>query len=247
METTDWYSSWFDTHYYHTLYKHRDEEEAELFIRQLMSYLQLPMEAEVLDLACGKGRHALMLNRLGYRVTGADLSENSINAARQFENDRLQFVVHDMRDPLELNRFDAVLNLFTSFGYFDNKEDNCRVMQVVGTMLQPNGIFVIDFMNTHKVVRELVAHEEKTIDGIHFGIKRWVEGSHILKTIQIHEPGKTLAFTEQVQALTLDDFQELFSAGGFELIRTFGDFDLSDFNPEQSDRLILIARKNQWK
>src|SRR6478736_3856513 len=76
----NWFASWFDTPYYHILYKDRDEEEAEFFMDNLVHYLNLPEEAKILDLACGKGRHAFHLIQLGFDVTGADLSVNSIRS-----------------------------------------------------------------------------------------------------------------------------------------------------------------------
>ncbi|MFN3940966.1 MAG: YkgJ family cysteine cluster protein, partial [Chitinophagales bacterium] len=82
-----------------------------------------PAVSKILDLACGKGRHSIYLNQLGYDVTGADLSENSIKEASKFANEKLHFKVHDMRIPFE-EKYDAIFNLFTSFGYFENDADN---------------------------------------------------------------------------------------------------------------------------
>ena len=115
MQTTDWFSSWFNTPYYHILYKDRNEEDARVFIQHITQFLKLSKDRHILDLPCGKGRHSVYLNSLGYRVTGGDLSEQSIAYAKQFENDRLQFRVKDMRVPFLL-KYDAVFNLFTSLG-----------------------------------------------------------------------------------------------------------------------------------
>jgi len=79
--TQNWFASWFDTPYYHILYKERNYREAQIFMDNLTHYLNLPEKAKVLDLACGKGRHAIYLNQLGFEVIGADLSENSIAEA----------------------------------------------------------------------------------------------------------------------------------------------------------------------
>ena len=91
-----WYSSWFDSPYYHILYRDRDCKEAENFMDHLTRFLELPKNGEILDLACGKGRHSIYLNKLGYSVIGADLSAASILHAKQFENETLQFIEHDM-------------------------------------------------------------------------------------------------------------------------------------------------------
>ncbi|HRN98840.1 MAG TPA: methyltransferase domain-containing protein, partial [Flavobacterium sp.] len=127
---SQWYASWFDTPYYHILYKDRDYHEAQLFMDNLTGYLNLPEKAKILDLACGKGRHSVYLNQLGFDVTGADLSANSIAQASQHQNPTLHFKVHDMREPFE-EKFDAVFNLFTSFGYFDDDNDNLRTLKAI--------------------------------------------------------------------------------------------------------------------
>ena len=72
MEKSDWFTSWFNTSYYHTLYKDRNDEDAQLFMKNITSFLNLPKTNHILDLPCGKGRHAVFLNSLGYKVTGAD-------------------------------------------------------------------------------------------------------------------------------------------------------------------------------
>jgi 2-polyprenyl-3-methyl-5-hydroxy-6-metoxy-1,4-benzoquinol methylase len=99
MKTQDWYSEWFNTPYYHILYKERNDKDAELFMKNMTSFLNLPKSAHILDLPCGKGRHSVYLNSLGYEVTGGDLAENSIESAKKFENDTLKFIVQDMRCP----------------------------------------------------------------------------------------------------------------------------------------------------
>lgn len=124
----EWFQHWFDTKYYHILYQDRNDEEAHLFMKNLTSFLDLKEDNKVLDLPCGKGRHSKFLNSLGYDVIGADLSQNSIAFAKQFENDSLHFEVHDMREPFQ-TKFDAILNLFTSFGYFDEEQSNIEVLE----------------------------------------------------------------------------------------------------------------------
>ena len=88
-----WYASWFDTPFYHILYQDRDEKEAALLINHLLTHLELSPPAKILDLACGKGRHSRYLNHLGYDVVGLDLSQQSIDYAKQYENDSLHYSV----------------------------------------------------------------------------------------------------------------------------------------------------------
>lgn len=243
MEKSNWFASWFDTDYYHTLYKNRDNKEAERFIGNLVEFVNLPPQSKVLDLACGKGRHSMTLYTHGFKVLGVDLSPHSIDFAEYFSNEFLQFKVHDMREVIENEKFDAVFNLFTSFGYFDSSEDNTRVLNSVNEMLNKDGILVIDFMNAAKVVANLVKEETKTVDGITFNITRDYDGNHIFKNIQFIADEENHNYTERVQALKIQDFESLLQHCGFNLISIFGNFELDKFDEINSDRLILVARK----
>ncbi|WP_306352775.1 SAM-dependent methyltransferase [Flavobacterium sp. '19STA2R22 D10 B1'] len=240
-EIKNWYASWFDTPYYHILYKDRDYAEAQLFIDNIAHYLNLPENAKILDLACGKGRHSIYLNQLGYDVTGADLSENSIKEASKSANDTLHFKVHDMRVPFE-EKFDAILNLFTSFGYFENDDDNLTTLKAIKESLTEYGFAVIDFMNVNRVINNLVPTEVKTVDGIDFHIKRYEKDGHIIKEIDFNDKGEDYHFTEKVKALTLQDFENIMAEAEIDLLDIFGDYKLKKFHKEDSERLIMIFK-----
>jgi SAM-dependent methyltransferase len=240
-ETNSWFASWFDTPYYHILYKDRDYEEAQLFMDNLTQYLNLPDDAKILDLACGKGRHSIYLNTLGYDVTGADLSENSIAEAAKNNSKTLHFEVHDMREPFE-QKFDAIFNLFTSFGYFENDADNVKTLKAICESLTEYGFGVIDFMNVKHVIDNLVPEETKTVEGIDFHIKRYVKDNHIYKEIDFEDDGEHYHFTEKVQALTLEDFEAMMEEAGIHLLDIFGDYKLRKFYKNESERLILIFK-----
>lgn len=242
-DSQEWFAEWFDTPYYHTLYKHRDFNEAERFITNLLDYLGLPEGANCLDLACGKGRHSVFLNKKGLKVTGVDLSANSIKSAKEFETADLRFDVHDMRNVYEEEAYDAIFNLFTSFGYFDSDQDNLRVLRSMHSMLKKDGVLVIDFMNVHKTISNLVNKESKEIDGINFKIERSYDGSHIYKRIQFTDHGVDYKFQERVQGLEREKFIELFDETGFVVEDVFGNFSLEPFDLNTSDRLIFICKK----
>ena len=240
-DNQNWYSSWFDTPYYHILYKDRNYREAQIFMDNLTHYLNLPEKANVLDLACGKGRHSIYLNQLGYDVLGADLSENSIAEASKNSNETLHFKVHDMREPFE-EKFDAIFNLFTSFGYFESDDDNLTTLKAIKESLSEYGFAVIDFMNVANVIENLVPEEVKTVDEIDFHIKRYVEDGHIFKEIDFEDKGRKYHFTEKVKALTLKDFQDLMDEAGIFLLDIFGDYKLKKFHKTESERLIMIFK-----
>lgn len=243
LSVHDWFATWFNSPYYHTLYKNRDEVEAERFTDRLTSHLNLSHGARVLDLACGKGRHSLHLRKNGFDVVGIDLATESIEEAKQLECDGLEFFVHDMRSLYWTEHFDLVVNLFTSFGYFHNKEDDQKTISSVADALKFGGIFVLDFMNVVRVIENLVDYEERAIDGVRFEITRAVEDGMIIKRIHVIDGEVELDFEERVDVLRLDDFVAYFKTAGLELIDTFGDYNLNPFDAEHSDRLILIAKK----
>lgn len=240
-EKNTWFASWFDSPYYHILYKDRDYAEAQVFMDNITQYLNLPDDAKILDLACGKGRHSIYLNELGYDVTGADLSENSIAEASKHSNEKLHFEVHDMRVPFE-QKFDAVFNLFTSFGYFENDADNLTTLKAIQESLSEYGFAVIDFMNVQHVIENLVPEEVKTVEGIDFHIKRYVIDNHIYKEIDFEDNGEKFHFTEKVQALTLQDFEGMMEEAGIYLLDTFGDYKLKKFFKNESERLIMVFK-----
>jgi SAM-dependent methyltransferase len=243
MNNKEWFVEWFDSPYYHILYKDRNHEEAANFISKLMAYLSPETQVQILDLACGKGRHSVYLNQLGYHVKGVDLSVQSIAYAKQFENERLQFEVKDLRNLGFEQHFDIALNLFTSFGYFDSIEVNIEVLKGIHQSLQPNGKLLIDFFNAKKVIEQLVPHELKTIDGINFQITKKVENQSIIKDISFLDKDQTFQYQEKVQALSYADFIMMLAASGFDIKQTWGDYQLNSFDENISQRLIILAEK----
>lgn len=242
QEEKQWFENWFDTSFYHILYKNRDDSEAQFFMNNLISHLNVKANAKVLDLACGKGRHSIYLNQKGLDVTGLDLSKESIEHASMFANETLRFDVHDMREVYP-KKFDFVFNLFTSFGYFEDNIQNQKAVNAMQQMLKENGVLVIDFLNSKKAIKELVSKEEKTIDGIDFNIHKSVENGFIVKTIQFKNEGINYSFEERVKALSLDDFKVFFEQANLELKETFGNYKLEKYDIETSDRLIMILKK----
>jgi SAM-dependent methyltransferase len=201
----------------------------------------MPENGTILDLACGKGRHSIYLNKLGYQVTGVDLSENSIAIANESSNETLQFKTHDMREPMN-ETYDAVFNLFTSFGYFDTYEDNIKTLKAIKNSINEYGFGVIDFFNADFIIENLVAEETKEIDGITFKIKRFVENKKIIKEIRFEVKGESFFFNEKVSAFNLADFEAMMEEAGIYLLEIFGDYKLKKFYKTQSERLIMIFK-----
>jgi SAM-dependent methyltransferase len=239
----EWFSTWFDSPYYHILYSNRNYTEAEAFLSRLLQHLHPKPDAKILDLACGIGRHAIYLNQQGYDVTGVDLAPQSIASAKEFENEKLHFEVHDMREVFRPGQFDFVLNLFTSFGYFASETENVVALKAIAESVKPGGKLVIDFLNAEKVVANLIPEETKVLEGVTFHITKHMEGKLIVKTIDFEAEGKQYHFKEKVWALTADDFREYFRMTDLRLHECFGSYQLEPYDAKTSDRLIFILKK----
>lgn len=233
----DCFESWFNSPYYHILYKNRDEKEAAKFLKKLIDFLNLKKKSRILDLACGRGRHAHYLAKKNFEVVGIDLSEENILFAKK--NSKAKFFTGDMREIFKENYFDAVLNLFTSFGYFESEKDDLKVLKSVHRQLKKNGIFVLDFLNVKKAIANLNKEEVLIIDNLQFKISRCVKKGFICKKIK----AANQIFEERIKAITLENFKKYFSKTGFKITHILGDYDLNNFDPENSDRLIFIAKK----
>lgn len=239
----NWYQKWFNTSYYHLLYSQRDNSEAESFISNLIKELKPKADSHFLDLACGKGRHALYLHQQGYEVTGMDLSAESVKFAQQMAEDKLHFICGDMRESYGSERFDFILNLFTSFGYFENEDDNRKVCAAISAALKPGGRVLIDFLNVNQVEQGLVPQDEFSIDDYHFAIERKIVDEKVLKTIKVSKGEKEETFYERVQLLREDDFKNLLAESGLHYEQSFGDYTFEPFSAQSSKRLIILASK----
>ena len=237
----EWFEHWFDTPFYHILYDYRNDDEARYFMGNLVDHLNLSKGDKILDLPCGKGRHALFLYEQGFKTTGADLSANSIEHAKQFEKQDLSFNIHDMRDPLK-GSYDAIFNLFTSFGYFSQETTNIKVLENFKKGLLPGGHIVIDFLNLEKVIQQLIPEQHITKKGIDFVIRKRVSENFIIKEIEVNQDQEIHHYIEKVQALDLDKIKYFAKAAGLEIEETFGDYGLNPFDKDNSDRLILILK-----
>ena len=243
MKKEVWFESWFDTEYYHQLYKNRDEKEANKFIETLINNLNLNPDSDVLDLACGKGRHALKMSHYFQNVTGIDLSKNSIQNAKKLSKNNLKFLTGDMRNFNLKMKFNYIFNLFTSFGYFENFDENSFVLDNCNRHLQKNGLLFIDYLNSEKVAKNLVSKESKIIDKTNYTILKKIENNFVIKDIYINKNEKKLHFYEKVQLISLNMFSKILKRSNFSIIETFGNYKLESYD-QNSDRLIIVAKKN---
>jgi len=245
MAKQPWFESWFDSPYYHILYKNRSYIEAAAFLNQLVEYLSPTENATMLDVGCGNGRHSLHLAKKGFPVVGVDLSANNVEIAKaraiELNLPNAAFKIGDMRKKVG-QQFDYVFNLFTSFGYFEKEEDNLEVIQAFKSSLKKEGTVVIDFLNAPYVINNLVEEEQKLLEGVDFKIRRKIDTGYVVKEIHFQVADCKYNFEEKVQLLQLDDFKRYFKQVGFTIDKVFGNYQLEQYNPETSNRLVMIIK-----
>lgn len=237
---TEWFEQWFGEEYLRA-YAHRDDEDAERLVGLLDVLGVAGSGQRVLDLACGPGRHLAVLARRGARVVGLDLSRVLLLAAREAGADRL--VRADMRSlPFRDAAFDAVLNLFTSFGYFTEDVEHETVLREVARTLRPGGRFVLDFLNAPAVRAGLVARDERTTGATAVVQERWFspDGRFVHKRIRVGAEGRT--FTERVRLYERLEIEAMMAAHGLRTIRAAGSYDGARHGPD-SERLILVGER----
>ena len=242
VKKNEWFEDWFNSEYYHLLYQNRSQNEADLFIKKIVQNLKLDAEATVLDLGCGKGRHALKMSSFFKTVHGLDLSENNIKTANSYKKDNMKFFIGDMRNFNNTTSYDYIFNLFTSFGYFNTIEENLDVLKCIHRQLKKNGHLLMDFLNPEVIRNNKYNAEEKRINDVYFKIEKHISGNFIEKKIQIKDGNKQFHFKEKVQLFDINDFEEMFMKTGFTIHSTFGNYALENYHTN-SERLILWAQK----
>jgi ubiquinone/menaquinone biosynthesis C-methylase UbiE len=187
----DWFTESFGEDY-QIIYRHRNRENAEREIGAMMEWMDLKPGSAVLDIGCGMGRHALALKSLGFDVTGLDLSEILLSEARRSDPEgTVVWVNGDMRKlPFEDRTFDATVNWFTSFGYFDEFQDNVRVLEEMNRVLKQGGKYLIDFLNPALLEYDLVPVSVRVdeLTGVYITETRMIENDFVVKKIEVKYP-----------------------------------------------------------
>jgi ubiquinone/menaquinone biosynthesis C-methylase UbiE len=241
---TAWYEQSFGEDYL-IVYKHRDIQGALSEVQKMAQWLNLQQGAKIFDLCCGMGRHSLALADLGYNVTGMDLSEVLLNEANRLDpNGKVRFFKGDMRQIPLMDEFDAVVNLFTSFGYFTDDAENEQVLHEMSRLLKQNGKFIIDFLNPAYVEAHLVPQSRRQEGKLEIVENRSIEDGYVRKRIIISEAGKKERhYLEQVKLVRLAEFQRMLKASGLELDHVFGHYDGTPYDEQHSPRLIMVGSK----
>ncbi len=256
MNKIPWFKDWFNTQQYLDLYKHRDDTDAKKIVKLLFKHLKLNKGSSVLDLACGNGRHSILFAEKGLNVTGFDLSPFLIKQAikrKQKEykhfSPRLRFAIGDMKHLHFRNEFELVVNLFSSFGYFDTDSENFSVIKGVSASLKKNGYFLFDFLNKDKLVKNIVPYDLKIIGKTAYLQIRHLENKFVVKNIFIIQnnsagnPPKIHQYYEKIKLYSFNDFRKIFRKHSLKIIKLFGSYTGEPFDKKKSDRLIILAQK----
>jgi SAM-dependent methyltransferase len=202
--------------------------------------------SKVLDLACGAGRHSILFAKNGFYVTAVDISDNLLNVGRKTAEElklNINFIKSDLRK-LNLNeKFHLIINLFTSFGYFETDDENGEVIKMASQHLVDNGYFVLDFFNIIYLQNNLIPISyDKIEDGI-IKQERVIEGDRLVKTIFITRKGIEKKYYESVRIFTKQELISFFKDGGLKIQFIYGDYLGNNFAEETSPRIIIIAKK----
>jgi len=244
-----WYREFFDDLYLRVYQPLEAPEQVRKEVDFIVKALDMPQGVKILDLCCGQGRHSLELARRGFQVVGVDLSEALLYAARKRAESKglsVTFLHCDMREIDFADEFDAVINMFTSFGYLESEAEDEKVLGKVAQALKSGGKFLLDVVNRDRLVREFQAREwhaadegwlvleERTFDHLSGRMEtRWV---------CVARDGVRYERLSSVRLYTASELRTMLERAGLKVTNLFGDYDGSPYSWD-SQRLIVVSCK----
>jgi SAM-dependent methyltransferase len=216
-------------------------------VEQIVSLLALQPGVNICDLCCGVGRHSLELGRLGYCIAGVDRTGLYIEQAKKKANEQelnIRFVQEDMRSFCEPDAFDAVINVFTSFGYFEEAADDKRVIENVYKSLKDGGKFLIDIVGKEVLARifqekrwweedsVIILEEAKLSEDWSSVYSRWI----------IIRDGRRDECRFSLRLYSAAQLSELLKSCGFGRVEIYGDLSGSAYD-QTAKRLVVVAHK----
>jgi SAM-dependent methyltransferase len=203
---------------------------------------------DALDLGCGPGRHAIPLARRGFRVTAVDLSPFHLAKARaraEVARVAVEFVQSDMRAFVRADAFDLAVNLFTSFGYFEDPADDLRVLRHVHHSLRPGGVLVMDVASKERLARVLhPTLSQRAVDGAllvqrHQIVEDW---SRVRNEWTVVRDGRARTFEFLLRVYSGQELKTLLGAAGFTTVTLYGGLDGRPYDLE-AERLVAVAAR----
>lgn len=240
----DWYAESFG-HLYPTLYAHRTIEAARPEAGFAAEVLKLGPQDQVLDLCCGTGRHMIHLLEHTGNVTGLDYSPELLHIAQGQLPVRVRLVRGDMRMHPFQNTFDVVTNFFTSFGYFEDDEENASVIRQIASSLRPNGRVYMDYLNPTHLRQNLDPSSKRRAGEYTIIENRWVQTAipRVKKTTEVWAGEKLVArLGESVRMYALSEMQSMYESAGLTVDAVYGNHTGARY-AHNEPRMILVARK----
>jgi SAM-dependent methyltransferase len=241
---SDWWRTFFGQGYL-DLYDPYLKERTPAEVDQLEALLRLRPPLRILDLPCGQGRHAIELARRGYQVTGVDLSAFMLQVAKEraiSARVQVRWLQGDMREGLRDDHFDLVLNLFTSFGYFDDPVDDRRVLRAAATMLSPGGRVVLEVINGERTMSHFQEREWFTVGRSAVLEARSLDRSSQRMVVErtVSRPPETETSVHALRLYTGEQVDAALRAAGFGRVELYGDWNGEALRGD-SMRVIAIA------
>lgn len=254
---TEWWQDLFDEKYTRLFAETRPPLRTAQEVDGLQALFDrhdVPAGGEVLDLACGYGRITLPLGERGYRMTGFDLSTYLLSQARVAAADvglAVEWREGDMRElPTAWSgRFDAVINIYSAFGYFAEPEENQRVLAAVAEVLKPGGVFVLDLTHRDSIIHRFRTNDWFEVDDLLVCTSREFDAISGINTevwLWTDERGERQSLYFKVHIYTATELSRMVRQAGLEPLAYHGQLasppDNFPFDPFTS-RLVLVARK----
>jgi SAM-dependent methyltransferase len=246
---TQWYKIYFGEDYLQKNEPVLTPERTQREVDGIVNLLALPQASSILDLCCGHGRHAIPLAQRGYKVTGQDLSEVFLREAEkeaQVQDVHVHWLNGDMRNiPFE-KEFDAVINIFTAFGYLEDQGEDQKVLQQVSKALKPGGLFLLETLHREGLMRnyapQLISHypdglivlEERRFD--------LLTSSNEVKVTMLFSDGQRREYNHSLRVYTLTELAQMLAVAGLQVKAFYGGWDGSTLTMD-SFRLILLSQK----
>lgn len=247
-----WYKIFFQKFYlkvYQDILPCLDTKKEVDFIEKI---LKLPQGSEILDLCGGYGRHGIPLAKKGLKVYLLDLNKDFLKKAKEEakkQKVKIQTIHSDLRKIPFSNKFDAVINVFNSFGYLENDRENEKVIEAVVKSLEPNGLFLIDIINGdwlknnsrsksqrrtgNLLITECVKFNPKT--------KKNIVSLKIINT----KNHKIQYASQTLRLYTFNDLKKLLTDNGLKIVKKYGGFNEERFLSKFSKRIILLTKKGK--
>ncbi|GAC1358635.1 MAG: class I SAM-dependent methyltransferase [Ktedonobacteraceae bacterium] len=248
MSDIPWYITFFGEDYLRLYSPFLPPQKTAREVKDIVSLLNLPVGSSILDLCCGYGRHAIPLAMQGYLMTGLDLSAVFLQQARTTAGQQgveIRWLQSDMRTIPFVSEFDAIINIFTSFGYLQNEAEDQIVLQQVQKALKPGGSFLLETVHQARVVRTISPH----------GITRYdddlivLEERHIdlltsrneVRVSLLHPEGKRTEHRQSMRIYTLTELVRMLASAGLQVQAYYGGLEGGPLTLDS--RLVLLARK----